>query len=166
MRPLTAKQARFVEEYLIDLNATQAAIRAGYSARTAFRIGAENLQKPAIQSAISDKQLERSQRTQITADRVIREIARLALFDIRRLLNADGTPKSIQDIDDDTAAALAGLDVVNIGNSEVGNGQILKFKIADKNAALDKLCRHLGLYDADKSQKPEFHLTGFVIEPD
>jgi phage terminase small subunit len=70
MGDLTAKQQRFVEEYLIDLNATQAAIRAGYSEKTAYSIGNENLSKPEIAKAIETAQQERSQRTEITADRV------------------------------------------------------------------------------------------------
>lgn len=68
---LTPKQQRFVDEYLIDLNATQAAIRAGYSAKTANEIGAQNLAKLSIQKAIEAAKNQRQQRTQITQDRVI-----------------------------------------------------------------------------------------------
>lgn len=71
---LTAKQARFVEEYLIDLNATQAAIRAGYSEKTAAVIGAENLIKPNIAQAIAEAQTKRSERTEITQDYVLKSI--------------------------------------------------------------------------------------------
>lgn len=69
---LTGKQKRFIEEYLIDLNATQAAIRAGYSEKTAYSIGEENLKKPDIKRAIEEAQLSRSSRVQITQDDVIR----------------------------------------------------------------------------------------------
>lgn len=75
---LTNKQKRFVEEYLIDLNATQAAIRAGYSEDTARQIGAENLSKPVIQEAIQKAQNQRSERTQITQDDVIRRLIEIA----------------------------------------------------------------------------------------
>ena len=71
MEKLTPKQARFVEEYLVDLNATQAAIRAGYSEQTARVIGHENLTKPDIQKAITERRQEMQQRTAITADRVL-----------------------------------------------------------------------------------------------
>lgn len=74
MAELTAKQARFVEEYLIDLNATQAAIRAGYSAKTARQIGDENLSKPDIAAAVQAAMDERSARTEITADYVLTTI--------------------------------------------------------------------------------------------
>jgi hypothetical protein len=68
---MTPKQARFVEEYLVDLNATQAAIRAGYSAKTARFVGCENLSKPYIAEAIAAAQSERSARTEITQDYVL-----------------------------------------------------------------------------------------------
>ena len=71
---LTDKQRRFVDEYLVDLNATQAAIRAGYSKRRASEIGSQNLRKPEIAEAISAAQAERSQRTQITQDYVLQGI--------------------------------------------------------------------------------------------
>jgi phage terminase small subunit len=76
---LTPKQTRFIEEYLVDLNATQAAIRAGYSARTATVIGNENLTKPYIQAAIQIAQLARSERTQITVDKVLEDIELIKL---------------------------------------------------------------------------------------
>ena len=71
---LTAKQAQFVQEYLIDLNATQAAIRSGYSEKTAHVIGQENLKKPAIASALADAQNDRAERTEITQDYVLNSI--------------------------------------------------------------------------------------------
>lgn len=75
---LTPKQARFVEEYLIDLNATQAAIRAGYSKKTAGQIGDQNLKKLHISKSIQEAQAKRSERTEITQDRVLQELARIA----------------------------------------------------------------------------------------
>ena len=77
-RPLTPKQDMFVREYLIDLNATQAAIRAGYSAKTAAQIGEENLRKPDIAKAIQAGMDQRSQRTNITAEEVLANIKRIA----------------------------------------------------------------------------------------
>ena len=78
---MTNKQSRFVEEYLIDLNATQAAIRAGYSEKTAKSIGQENLTKPDIQECIQKQLDQRSERTEITADRVIQALADIAYTD-------------------------------------------------------------------------------------
>lgn len=76
---LTAKQSRFVDEYLVDLNATQAAIRAGYSAKTAEQQAYQLLQKTSVQEAIAQAKQAREQRTQITADLVLREVASIAL---------------------------------------------------------------------------------------
>ncbi len=83
---LTDKQLRFVEEYLVDLNATQAAIRAGYSAKTAGSVGQENLTKPEIAEAISAAQLRRSQRTAITADTVLARWWEIANADPNELI--------------------------------------------------------------------------------
>lgn len=83
---LTAKQQRFVDEYMIDLNATQAAIRAGYSQDTAGAIGYENLKKPEIQLALSEARRAQQERTQITADRWLQEVALIALADARELV--------------------------------------------------------------------------------
>ena len=76
---LTEKQKRFCEEYLVDLNATQAALRAGYSERTAYSIGDENLKKPEIQNYLRELMEKRSERTEITADTVIEELKKIAL---------------------------------------------------------------------------------------
>ena len=81
MPKLTEKQKRFCEEYLIDFNATQAALRAGYSPKTAYSIGDENLRKPEIQSEIQTLIQKRSERTGISADTVITELAKIAFSD-------------------------------------------------------------------------------------
>ena len=160
---LLPKQASFVREYLIDGNATQAAIRAGYSAKTAYKIGQENLRKPQIstflaqkQSLVAQRQDERLEAMELTEERVIREIARLAFFDPRKMFHADGSPKSITELDDDTAAAISGLEVLEqyegAGKDRVLVGHIKKYKIADKNSALDKAAKILGQYKKDNEQ--------------
>ena len=85
-RKLSPKQERFVHEYLVDLNALQAAIRAGYSKDTAGAIGHENLKKPEIQAAIAKARQEQQERTQITADSVVKELAQVAFADARDLV--------------------------------------------------------------------------------
>ena len=158
-RKLAPMQSVFVQEYLIDLNATQAAIRAGYSAKTAEQQGYQLLQKPSVQAAIAARQKEREQRTAVAADRVLLEAARLALFDPRKLFNDDGSPKEITELDDDTAAAVAGIEVVEqfegSGKDRVFVGYLKKYRIADKNSALEKLFRHHGLYERDNGQKTD-----------
>lgn len=163
MSKLTAKQSRFVDEYLIDLNASAAALRAEYSKKTAYSIGHENLKKPEIAKAISERRKDASNRTKVTLDQVVREAARLALFDPRKLFNADGTPKSIQDLDDDTAACIAGLDVVSMGSGDDAISTVLKYKLAPKGQAIDTLMKHLGGYEQDNGQRAK-SLTDLLQE--
>ena len=99
-----------------------------------------------VQSRVQELLQKAAAKNEITVERVLREIARLAFFDIRKLVNDDGTPKGLHELDDDTAAAIAGLDVARVGNAVVGEGEILKFKIADKNSALEKLAKHLQIF--------------------
>lgn len=143
---MTPKQSAFVAEYLIDLNATQAAIRAGYSPRTAQQIGDENLGKPVIAREIQRAMDERAARTGITADRVLKEIAKLAFLDIAGAFDADGALLPLKDMDPDVRAALAGLEIAEITSPEgVAIGRVKKIKLADKVAALTLLMRHLGM---------------------
>jgi len=153
MKKLTAKQQRFVDEYLVDLNASAAARRAGYSAKTATVIAAENLTKPNVAAAITSAMKARGDRTHITQDRVLRELERIAFFDIRRLYNADGTLKRPDQLDDEAAAVLAGVDVAEqMTYSADGDGELTatpmltkKAKVFDKMAALTLAMRHLGM---------------------
>lgn len=154
-KKLTPKQARFVDEYLIDLNATQAAARAGYSKHTANEQGSRLLANVSVHSALTAAMKAREQRTHITQDRVLKELARLAFSDIRKAFHDDGRLKLPQELDDDTAAALAGIDTVT---SSVPGGEeaplsltTKKVKIADKNASLTLAMRHLGMLN-DKLQ--------------
>lgn len=153
---LTAKQRRFVEEYLVDLNATQAAIRAGYSKKTARQIGEENLSKPDIAAAVREAQEARSARTEITQDMVLTELAKIGFADIRKIVRWGTTELRVaegdeddtmphhglaligsDEIDDETAAAIA----------EVSEGREgLKVKMHDKKGALVDIGRHLGMF--------------------
>lgn len=153
MAGLTDKQRRFVDEYLVDLNATQAAIRAEYSEKTARQQGQRLLTNVDIQAAIQEARAQQQERTQITADAVLREYAKIAFFDPRKLFQDNGQPKDITMLDDDTAGALAGLDVLEeyegSGRDREFVGYTKKYKIADKLRALDALGKHLGLFDKD-----------------
>lgn len=156
---LNAKQQRFADEYLVDLNATQAAIRAGYSAKTAGQIGERLLKNVEIAAAIQNGIEARAQRTQITQDRVLSELAKLGFSDIRRAVTwranvtgmheeEDGTQRlavtnevcliDSDQIDDDTAASIA-----EISQSDRGG---LKVKFHDKRGALVDIGRHLGMF--------------------
>ena len=138
---MTKKQKRFVEEYLIDLNATQAAIRAGYSPDTAYSIGNENLKKPEIKTRIDKAMAERSKRTGVNADRVVMELAKIAF------VNADDV------IDFKTATVKEGAlpeDLAAIQSVKVKifgeDGLEREIKMADKIKTLELLGRHLGMF--------------------
>ena len=169
-KKLTPKQKAFVSEYLIDLNATQAAIRAGYSPKTANEQGARLLANVSIAQTIQKAMQDREQRTEITQDRVLQEYARLAFYDPRKLFQPDGTPKPIEALDDDTAAALAGLEVreefEGAGENRAFVGYTKKYKLANKLGALDSLAKHLGMLDG-KGREPENEMqTGVIIMPE
>lgn len=150
---LTPKQKIFVQEYLVDLNATQAAIRAGYSQKNADKIGSELLGKTRVAEAIQKAMQDRQQRTEITQDMVVMEAAKLAFFDIRKLFDKDGKPLDITKVDAETAAALVGLDVQDISDDD-GNyiGYMKKYKMADKLKALELLSKLLGFFDRQEKQ--------------
>jgi phage terminase small subunit len=157
---LTPKERRFVEEYLVDLNATQAAIRAGYSEKTAAAIGYENLRKPHIVDAIAKAMAERSERTRVTADRVITGIAELAFYDIADLFDEKGGMRSIHDLSPMLRRAVAGVEVRELYTDEGKNiGRLSKVKLADRKGNLELLGRHLALF-TDKHQ----HEAGPTLE--
>jgi len=161
---LRPKQQRFVQEYLIDLNGTRAAIRAGYSTRTAASIANENLRKPEIAAAIDSARAEMQLRTEVTADRVIQELAKIAFLDVRKLFSPDGSLKAVHELDDDTAAALVSLDV-RLTESESGEiTKTARIKLADKRAALVDLGRHLGIFDVKREQEAENPLARLIQE--
>lgn len=150
-RKLTPKQRAFKDEYLVDLNAAAAARRAGYSEKTADRIGHELLKKPEIAEAIRQALEERSKRTEITADRVLQELALLAFantLDYHRIV--DGEPViDLSALTRDQAAALSELsvdDYLDGRGPDARQVRRVKVKLADKKAALELLGKHLGLF--------------------
>lgn len=148
--PLTPKQEQFCREYLIDLNGTQAAIRAGYSKKTAGQAAGEQLKKPEIQARLREAIASRAARTEITADRVLAEYAKLAFLDIRKAFNENGKLKPIHEIDDATAAAIAGIEVEELfegrGDDRKSIGTLSKIRLSDKRAALADVAKHLGMF--------------------
>jgi phage terminase small subunit len=148
---LSRKHELFVAEYLISTNATKAAIAAGYAENSAAVTGCKLLRKANIQAAIEAETAKRFTKLEITAERVLKELARIAFFDPRKLFNADGSPKQINELDDDTAAVIAGLQVQELlagtGDNKHAHSLSRKYKLADKRGALELLGKRLNLFN-------------------
>ncbi len=150
---MTAKQKRCCEEYLVDLNATQAAIRAGYSAVSANKIAAENMVKPDIRARIDKAMAERSKRTGINADRVLRELGRIAFIDPSQVIDLN-TAEVKPDAGKDDLAAIAGVKVKYVphkdfdddGEPVIEQAIEREIRLADKLKALELLGKHLGMF--------------------
>lgn len=138
---MTDKQERFCEEYMIDLNATQAAIRAGYSPKTANEQAGRLLVNVSIQNRIAQLQAEQSRRTGVSADRVVRELAKVAFVNAADLIDPK-TASLKSDASRDDLAAVQSVKVKMFGE----DGLEQEVKLADKLRALDLLGKHLGMY--------------------
>lgn len=141
---MTPKQQRFVEEYLIDLNATQAAIRAGYSADTARQMGSENLSKPDILDAISAAQEVRSKKTGIDAAWLLSRLAEEAEADFADLYDEHGGLRPVHEWPAIWRKGLvAGMDVEEIRENGAVVGQVRKIKISDRIKRLELIGKHI-----------------------
>lgn len=156
-RKLTDKQQRFVDEYLIDLNATQACIRAGYSVKTANEQGSQNLAKLSIQEAIAKKMAERSKRTGVNQDRVVLELAKIAFVNPQNLIDPEDA--SIRpDATEDDLACIQSVKVKTM-NSPKGISVEREVRLNDKMKALELLGKHLGMWN----DKPEVNVAVPVV---
>lgn len=181
MGKLTAKQQRFCDEYLIDLNATQAAIRAGYSEKTAYSMGQRLLKNVEIQSEISKRQTARSERTEITQDMVLRELAKIAFSDYNNyvsiierqayvisednqkimLYDEKGKPVMVKDIDFVLTDALPVDTKQAIKSIKKGRAGI-EVELYDKEKALELLGKHLGMFTGKQEEEEETSDDGFL----
>ena len=147
MPNIERKQKRFVQEYLIDLNATKAAIRAGYSQRSAATTGSWLLQMPHVQVYVDELVEKRKERTDITSDRVLTELAKIAFLDIRAFYNDKGNLVPVHELPPDVAATITDLKVSEYIDGITG--QITtesKIKILDKLKSLELIGRHLRMF--------------------
>lgn len=153
MAGLTPKQERFCEEYLVDLNASAAARRAGYSKDTAASIGGENLQKPEIAARITELRKERSERVQVDADRVLRELCLLGFSNMMDYVTPQDDGSMVMDFSSITRDKAAAIQEFVVDEYKEGRGKDArdvkktKFKLADKKGALVEIGRHLGMFD-------------------
>jgi phage terminase small subunit len=150
---MTDAQKRFCDEYLIDLNATRAYKVAYPSCKkeeTANAASSRMLRNVKVQEYISKKQQEIEKRTEVTQDMVIKELAKIAFLDIRKLYTENGQLKNIADIDSDTAGAISSLETLEeyegYGEDREKIGDTQKVKLLDKTKALELLGKHLGMF--------------------
>ena len=143
-RQLSEQRQRFVDEYLIDLNGTQAAIRAGYSAKTAQEQSSRLLSNVMVQEAISKAMAERSKRTGINQDRVVLELAKLALVKMTDIVDRQGRIKD--GVTDDDLACIESIKYKE-SESDTGSSVEREVKIASKIKALELLGKHLGMWN-------------------
>ena len=127
-------------------NATQAAISAGYSPHSAERQGIRLTRDVRVSSELDKRRTEVVAAAELSTEQTIREVARLAFSDPRNIVNKDGTVKKLNELDADTAAAVA--------SYEVDKDGVIKYKFWDKNSALEKAAKVQGLYEKDNEQKP------------
>ncbi|WP_116364196.1 terminase small subunit [Parahaliea mediterranea] len=146
---LTAKQEQFCHEYLVDLNATQAAARAGYSKKTAKDMGCQNLAKPNIAERIEALKAERMERIQISADYVLQRLVEIDQMDIAEILNDDFSVKPLREWPETWRRTLSGVDVSEYwegsGEGREMTALLKKIKWPDKLRNLELIGRHVAV---------------------
>lgn len=167
---LNEKQKRFALEYLIDRNATQAAIRAGYSAKTAHAQGHKLLKKAEIKEFISKKNAKASEKLEITRERVLEEMAKLAFSNTLNYMRVQEDGTAVLDLSGltrDQAAAITEISTEEIAGGR-GEDQVpvlkTRIKVADKKGALEMLAKHLGLFEKTDSGESEGKVFRLVME--
>lgn len=148
---ISKKQDRFCQEYMIDFNGTQAAIRAGYSKKTANEQAAQLLAKLSIKTRVKELQDELAKKTSLTAQMVIDELRKVGFANIKDYLDDSNDVKSLLSIDEQKAAAVSSIKITEQQYGETTT-RSTSFKLHDKISALEKLGRHLGIFEADNAQ--------------
>lgn len=166
---MTAQRIKFCEQYVIDHNGTQAAIRAGYAKKSAKVAASRLLTYDNVINKIRELLAEQSKRTAITADAVLEELRRIGFSNIQEFIDDENSVKMIRTIERDKAAAV---EAIKVTETVYGRGPdaITKtattFKLADKLSALDKIMRHLGMFEKDNRQKPATETVVKIMMPD
>lgn len=147
---LTELQRRFVLEYVEDFNGKEAAIRAGYSPKSAKAQASALLANPIIQTELTKAREAITERVTVTVQDIVAELARVAFFDVRTLFDEAGNLKPVSELDDNAARALAGIDVVNERRETDDDVSVHEYtkriKVADKLKALEMLGKYLGMF--------------------
>lgn len=160
---LTAKQELFCQEYLIDLNATQAAIRAGYSEKTAQRMGSENLSKPLLSGKIEELKSQRADTVAVDAKYVLNRLVEIDSLDVIDILNEDGSMKPIIKWPKSWRTSITGIDVQEMMSGDIAT-VIKKIKWPDKLKNLELLGRHvnIGAWNKEEDKGPVDELADSI----
>ncbi len=143
---VSPKQAIFAAEYLVDGNATRAAIAAGYKPESAHVAGARLLKHPKVAAAIADGRGRLAKKLEISAERVLQELAKLAYFDVGKLYDTDGNRIPVHQLDEQTRAAIAAVEDETKTAACGAERRIQRVRMADKGANLERLGKHLKLF--------------------
>ena len=149
---MTAKNEQFCREFMIDMNATQAAIRCGYSPKTANVQASRLLTKPHIKDRIQELKLELQKETGISAIKVITELAKIGFSNIQGYIAGGNLISDISEVTEDQGAAVASIKTTIVGSGKTKRQEV-SIKLHDKVSALEKLGRHLGIFESDNSQR-------------
>ncbi len=155
---LLPKQKRFVDEYLVDLNGTQAAIRAGYSKRTAHVQASRLLKDAKVARAVEMGRAKLSLKAGVTAEEVIAELKKIGFSNMKSFIRISKAGEPYVDLSSLTDEQAAALSETAVEDFTEGRGEDarevrrVRIKLHDKKGALDSLCKHLGLFAADKHE--------------
>lgn len=153
MSKLTAKQLIFCKEYLIDKNATRASVEAGYSKKTAEVQGSRMLRNVKVKEYIDTELEKMMNKLDISADRVMQELANIAFFDIRNIFDSNDNIQQIKDLDESTARAIGSVKFKQEKTDGENFAETMEVKANDKLRALDMLMKNMGMYESDNKQK-------------
>jgi phage terminase small subunit len=152
----TDRKNLFAEAYLSNGgNATQAAIAAGYTESGAGKQGSRMSKDPYILSIVRQRQDALAKKHELTTDSIIAELSKIVHADLRKLVNENGSIKPVHEWPDDMAGAIAAIETTEIGQDGVSIGMTKKIKLWDKNSAIEKAMKHLGMFERDNAQKTD-----------
>lgn len=163
---LTDKQQRFVAEYCVDLSATQAAIRAGYSRTSAASIGEEHLRKPEICAAVAEATRQHLDQVSLTAKAVLETIRRQVQGDVRALFRPDGSLKPITELTEEEASLIAGFEVIK-KNAEAGDDHVdtvHRVRLKDQSRYVEMAVKHFRLLDPEPTERANVEKLVILIQ--
>lgn len=156
---LTDLERKFAVEYLVDLKAAEAYQRASLPRKVTYKTASTNawkmMQREPVQELIRQARDKAIAESELSVRDAMVALRNMVKFDVRNLVHEDGRPKTLREIDDATAGAIAGVKIVTKGNAEMGFGEVTEYKFADRNSAVEKAMKYFGLFEADNRQRTD-----------